>query len=256
MPRLFTPLVTVTVPSVYENGPLPKALAKCSRDTAVALEGVIQDLRSLGHELRLSDMFRSYAMQKNAHEDYLQKRKKAYSPPPGSSMHEAGRAVDIDLSSMGVDLKRFWEIARARGFYPIIDAPEISRSEAWHFDCRGSHQGVYEYVRAGRAGAAMAPYTQMAQSAILALGVPLEKVPDQDVAFVQAGLIRLGLDPGRIDGILGVRTEAALKDAGVAGPDLAGALSQRLKEKFPSSSDVWMASSSSTNRQGGLPTTR
>jgi LAS superfamily LD-carboxypeptidase LdcB len=92
----------------------------------------------MGHNLRLSDLFRSYEMQRQAHLDFVEKRKKAFSPPPGGSMHEAGRAMDIDLSSMGVPLKQFWEIANAHGFFPIIDAPIASRSESWHFDCRGA----------------------------------------------------------------------------------------------------------------------
>jgi len=215
----YTPLEPVEVASIYGNKPLPKRMAKCTPDTAEALAGLVADLRSLGFELRLSDLFRSYEMQKAAHLDYVERRKKAYSPPPGGSMHEAGRAMDIDLASMGVPLKRFWEIAKGRGFTPIIDTPDSSRSEAWHFDCRGSHGTVYKYVRSGKAGEAMAPYTQMAQSGISAIGVKLDAVPSQNGAFIQGALIRLGLDPGRIDGIVGSRTLAALKDAGsLAGP--------------------------------------
>jgi hypothetical protein len=172
-------------------------------------------------------------MQWQAHQDYVSRKKKAFSPAPGGSMHEGGRAIDIDLASIGVPLSRFWEIARAHGFLPIIDKPESSRSEAWHFDFRGSHQAVYDYVRGGKAGAAMPPYTQMAASAIAAIGVTLDAVHDQDVAFLQAALIRLGLDPGRIDGVMGDRTRGALNDAGASGGDPAGALSASLKEKFP-----------------------
>lgn len=233
MPRLLTPLVAVKVASIYNHAPLPERMALATPDMAAALDKVMRDLRTLGHDLRLSDMFRSYDMQWQAHQDYVSRKKKAFSPAPGGSMHEGGRAMDIDLSSMGVPLSRFWEIAKAHGFLPIIDKPESSRSEAWHFDCRGSHQAVYDYVRSGKAGAAMPPYTQMAASAISAIGVKLDAIHDQDVAFLQASLIRLGLDPGRIDGVLGDRTRGALKDAGASGGDPAGALSALLKEKFP-----------------------
>lgn len=233
MAKLTTPLASVTVASIYNHGPLPTRMAKCTPDSATALAGVIRDVQSLGFEMRLSDLFRSYEMQKLAHEDYVQGRKKAYSPPPGGSMHEAGRAMDIDLASIGVPLPKFWEIAAAHGFSPIIDAPDPSRSEAWHFDCRGSHGLVYEYVKSGRAGHSMPPYTQMAVSAILAIGVRVDQVPEQDVAFQQAALIRLGFDPGRIDGILGDRTRGALRDAGVDQEDPVTVLSQKLKEKFP-----------------------
>ena len=136
--KLTTPLVPVVVPSIYNRGPLPTRMARCTPDTAAALEGVRSDLAALGFELRLSDLFRSSEMQRQAHDDYVKGRKTAYSPPAGSSMHEAGRAMDIDLTSMGVPLARFWEIARGHGFFPIIDAPNPSRSEAWHFGTGGS----------------------------------------------------------------------------------------------------------------------
>lgn len=233
-----TPLVPIQVASIYPTrapGPLPGRMAMCTPDTKHALEGVVADLRSLGHELRLSDLFRSYAMQKEAHDDYVEKRKTAYSPPPGGSMHEAGRAMDIDLSSMGVSLSKFWEIARAHGFFPIIDTPDPSRSESWHFDCRGSHDVVYQYVRSGKAGLSMPPYTQMAQSAILATGEKrTDRVPDAGVAGLQAMLIRLGFDPGRIDGVIGDRTNRALRDANVAQvPDRELTLSLKLKQRYP-----------------------
>jgi hypothetical protein len=223
----------VSVASIYNNAALPVRMAKCTSDTAAALQGVVDDLRSLGHELRLSDLFRSYEMQRQAHLDYVEKRKKAYSPPPGGSMHEAGRAMDIDLSSMGVTLKEFWEIAKARGFFPIIDAPIPSRSEAWHFDCRGSHDAIYQYVRAGKAGASIAPYTQMAMSGILAIGVQVDLLPDLSVGTLQSSLIRLGFDPGRIDGVMGDRTLGAMRDAGLDPDDPFGTVGLALKEKFP-----------------------
>jgi peptidoglycan hydrolase-like protein with peptidoglycan-binding domain len=92
---------------------------------------------------------------------------------------------------------------------------------------------VYEYVQSGKAGAMLAPYTQMAQSAILAIGVKLDVIPAQDVAYLQAGLIRLGFDPGRIDGVQGNRTVKALGDAGADMGDPATWLSEALRAKFP-----------------------
>jgi hypothetical protein len=234
MPAIFTPLVDITVASIYNNnGPLPKRLARCTPDTKAAINAVAADLAGLGHHLRLSDLFRSHDMQKAAHDDFVQGRKKAFSPPPGGSMHEAGRAMDIDLSSIGVSLAKFWEIAKARGFEPIIDKPEAGRSESWHFDCRGSHNVVYRYVQAGKAGVAMAPYTQMAQSGIAGIGVVLDTVPDQGVAMIQSALIRLGLDPGRIDGLMGDRTKGALRDSGADKADPLGSLCDLLRKKFP-----------------------
>ena len=233
MAPLLTALVPVTVASIYNNASLPARMAKCTPDTAIALQNIVDDLQALGHHLRLSDLFRSYEMQRQANLDYVQGRKKAYSPPLGGSMHEAGRAMDIDLSSIGMTLKKFWEVAEARGFSPIIDAPIAGRSESWHFDCRGSHDAVYKYVKSGKAGASIAPYTQMAYSGILAIGVPVDALPEQSTGALQSALIRLGYDPGRIDGVIGDRTLAAMRDAGLDADDPLGSASTALKARFP-----------------------
>jgi hypothetical protein len=234
MPALHTPLVAISIASIYNNGPLPHRMALCTPDTKDAIEAVSADLHSLGFGLRLSDLFRSYEMQKQAHADFVQGRKRAFSPAQGGSMHEAGRAMDIDLASIGVPLSKFWEIAHAHGFLPIIDKPDASRSESWHFDCRGSHGLVYDYVKSGKAGVAIAPYTQMAQSSILAIGVNLDSVPHQDIAYIQSTLIRLGFDPGRIDGQAGDRTRQAAKDAGIDLDSPFESLSALLQTKFSS----------------------
>jgi hypothetical protein len=233
MSALLTPLIPVTVASIYNHSALPSRMAKCTPDTAVAIQGVVDDLRALGHDLRLSDLFRSYEMQRRANLDYVEGRKTAFSPPPGGSMHEAGRAMDIDLTSVGVSLEEFWGIARGRGFFPIIDAPIASRSESWHFDCRGSHEAVYKYVHEGKAGASIPPYTQMARSGILAIGVQVDGLPDQTVGTLQAALIRLGFDPGRIDGVMGDRTLAAMRDAAIDPDDPVGSATLALKARFP-----------------------
>lgn len=233
MPTVLTPLIPISVASIYNHAALPTRMAKCTPDTARAIQGVVDDLQQLGHALRLSDLFRSYEMQRQANLDYVEKRKTSFSPPAGGSMHEAGRAMDIDLTSMGVPLSRFWEIAKGRGFLPIVDAPIAGRSESWHFDCRGSHEAVYRYVQSGKAGASIPPYTQMARSGILSIGVHVDQVPDQAIALVQSALIRLGLEPGRIDGVMGARTLDALRDVGADPDDPAGALTTRLKEKYP-----------------------
>jgi hypothetical protein len=72
----------------------------------------------------------------------------------------------------------------------------------------------------------------MACSAIVAIGVKVDAVPDQGVAFVQAALIRLGFDPGRIDGVMGTRTQGAMRAAGVDASDPAGSVSLLLKLRF------------------------
>src|ERR1035437_10275393 len=123
MPVTYTPLVPINIASIYQ-GPLPHRLAQCTPDTKLAIEAVARDLAGMGFGIRLSDLFRSHDMQAQSHADFVEGRKKAFSPPPGGSLHEAGRAMDIDLGSIGVSLPKFWEIAKAHGFSPIIDTPD------------------------------------------------------------------------------------------------------------------------------------
>ncbi len=226
---MLTPLVPVNLPSIYNGQPLPARMARASKDFAAALA----DLSARLPKLRWSDLFRSYEMQKQANLDYLQGRKKAFSPPAGGSLHEAGRAMDIDLSTIGMSLADFWAYLKPLGMVPIIAQPNPGTSEAWHFEFRGSHQLVYDYAAAGHVRADISPYKQAAVSAILGLGIHVDQVKDQNVALVQSALIRLGYDPGPIDGDPGGRTVAALQQAGATLDTAEGVLAPRLQETFP-----------------------
>ncbi len=226
-------LIDIQIPSIYNNGPLPSRMAKCTPDTRAGILAIAADVRAKGHELRLSDLFRSYDMQKQSHEDWRQGKKKAYSPPPGGSMHEAGRAIDIDLASVGMALATFWKVARAHGFEPIIQSPNPGQSEAWHFDRRGSHHAVYEYVVSGKAGRGVSAYAQMSVSSILQSGIPVDSVKDQDVARLQSGLIRLGFDAGCIDGVLGETTMKAIEQAGCTRANAMDWVTAQLRQRFP-----------------------
>jgi hypothetical protein len=66
-------------------------------DTAATIQAVVDDLRGLGHDLRLSDLFRSREMQEEAYQDYKEGRKRAFVAPPSGSMHETGQAININL---------------------------------------------------------------------------------------------------------------------------------------------------------------
>ena len=227
---MLTPLVGVSVPSIYGNSkPLPSRMARTTPDFSIALD----KLKTRLPDLRWSDLFRSYAMQKQAHEDYVTGRKKAFSPPPGGSFHEAGRAMDIDLATIGMSLKAFWDVVKPFGLVPIVAEPNNKLSEAWHFDCRGSHQLVYDYVTGGKVQSTYSPYAQAARSAILAIGQPVDDVPDQDIAIIQSSLIRLGFDPGPIDGLAGLRTKVAAKAAGVTMDNADVKLADRVQARFP-----------------------
>lgn len=224
-----TPLIPVEIPSIYRSGAgrrvlLPTRMALCTPDTHQAILAIQADLAAAGGELLLSDLFRSYDMQLQAHLDFTSGKKAAFSPAPGGSMHEAGRAFDFDLSAIKIPLKHFWELAAAHGATPIIRAPDAAAAEAWHHDCQGSHRRVYQHYAEGKA-ANMRPYQAMAASAILATGARHDLFAGKErEAHLQASLIRLGHDVGSIDGSIGMKTRAALARVGLADAGLDAAL--------------------------------
>ncbi|MCX6312079.1 MAG: D-alanyl-D-alanine carboxypeptidase family protein [Bacteroidetes bacterium] len=237
---MSAPLIKIQLPSIYMSGTtrlnLPERMAKCSPDTKKAIYSILAEVKKLGGELILSDLFRSYDMQLQSNKDYLMGKKKAFSPPPGASMHEAGRAFDMDLNAMKIPLKKFWEIASSFGVLPIISQPKTNVSEAWHFDCHGSHQLIYDYYHSGK-GKNMKPYTAMAASAIVSIGVHVDQFDTkQNGAFIQSGLIRLGQTIGDIDGAVGPKSKSALSNLAINSNDLvsaAVAIENLLKQKFP-----------------------
>lgn len=235
-----TPLKSIKFPSIYvvagKPVDLPTRMAKCTPDTKSAIEAIATEVAAKGGKLVLSDLFRSYEMQLQAHSDYVAGRKTAYSPPPGGSMHEAGRGMDIDLSKIKIKLSEFWVIAAKYGFFPIIPEPISGVDESWHFDCTGSHRNVYNYYKSGK-GTNMKPYTAMAASAILAIGVKVDQFKTkQDEAAIQAGLLRLGKDIGNIDGAIGTKTKTALLSLGITYTTASATLLKveaLLKKTFP-----------------------
>jgi hypothetical protein len=238
---MATPLIKISIPSIYEIGgervPLPARMAKCTPDTKAAILATAEAVKARGGRLYLSDLFRSYDMQLGSHMDYVSKKKTAYSPPPGGSLHEAGRALDLDLDALKMPLKDFWKIAAANGLQPIIDKPDSSMSESWHFSCRGSHALVYDYYKKGKGTNFDKPYKAMAASAIVSVGVKVDKFEDGQVeAYVQSALIRLGSEIGNIDGQFGPKTDAALKQRGMQGLSkdaIGGAVDKLLQKQFP-----------------------
>lgn len=215
-----SPLVPIDILSVYKNKfddpvPLPARMARCTPDMYLAIVNTSKALAKRGGKLILSDLFRSYEMQFQAHLDYVSGKKSAYSPPPGGSFHEAGRAFDLDLNAMKIGLDEFWELAATFGLVPIINEPKKGASESWHFECRGSHQIVYQYYHDGK-GTNFEPYKAAAASSILAIGVHVDAFGDNQVAAaMQSGLIRLGKEIGSIDGQIGHRTQTALEELGI-----------------------------------------
>ena len=181
-------------------------------------------------------------MQLQSHLDFINGKKTAFSPAPGGSLHEAGRALDLDLDNLGMSLGEFWELARPLGLSPIIEMPNADVSEAWHFDCRGSHQIVYDYYKGGKGTNFSKPYAAMAASAIVSIGVKVDKFGEnQTAAAIQSALIRLGQTLGNIDGNIGLKTRAALDAVGVPFSEpqtMLDALEGLLRRMFPMEYEV------------------
>lgn len=190
--------------------------------------------RSFGAQSHGSKPIQSY-------QDYILGKKKAFSPAPGGSFHEAGRAFDLDLRSIKIPLAEFWKIAAKYGVFPIIKQANVNASEAWHFDCRGSHQLVYKYYEDGK-GHNSKPYAAAVVSAILSIGVVVDTFgANQKQAAIQSCLIRLGKEIGNMDGQIGSRTRQALEELSIsfAADDLDCILLQienMLQQKFPAES--------------------
>ena len=240
---MSAPIIAVSVLSSYKNNAgqfanLPSRMGRSTPDMQKALIRIGGDLRAAGGAFRLSDLYRSYEMQLQAHMDYKSGKKSAYSPPPGGSMHESGRAFDVDVGALGVSLARFWEIAAKHGVVPIIDQPSTSIKECWHFECRGSHELVRQYYKAGK-GKNMKPSEAIAASAIVGTAVEVSRFKDQTGVAIQSALIRLGQEIGDMDGALGPKSNAAITALGITPGEAAAvlaALEAKLAKAFP---DEW-----------------
>jgi len=211
-----TELVKVEILSIYKGKDgirkmMPTRMALATPDFRDAIYNIRDKVASVSDgkaQLVLSDLKRSYEMQYQAHMDYVSKKKKAFSPAPGGSFHEAGRAMDVslaDLRGLGGDnwLAKFWDIAGEFGVRPIIREPISSKSEAWHFDCMGEFRAIYK-----KEG-----YKEAAKGAILDVGQQVDDdVSDDETQWVQSQLLAYGYEIGKADGVIGKNTKAAIRD--------------------------------------------
>ncbi|MBM3393885.1 MAG: hypothetical protein FJY37_04475 [Betaproteobacteria bacterium] len=242
---MSAPIVPITIRSIYknrngENVNLPSRNGQGTPDMRAALRRIDRDVKAAGGLFQLSDLYRTYEMQLQAHMDYVSRKKSAYSPPPGGSMHESGRAFDVDITSLKMTLEAFWKIAAKHGVVPIIDRPSTSIKECWHFECRGSHDLVRQYYLAGK-GKNMKASEAIAASAIVCTGVQVNRFKNQTGAMTQSALIRLGQDIGDLDGAVGKRSKAAIGALGITATDPAAILSALeglLAAKFPAEWDT------------------
>ena len=180
-----------------------------SPDFKDALLKLQQLVKSAGGNLWITDLTRDWKTQDKAHTEYLV-GKKPFVAKPGGSFHGAGRAVDLDIQNLNFPtpkqdwLKKLWELALPLGFRPVIDKPEMNKSEAWHYDFVGVWKNALEKLS----------YSEAAKCATLDVGM-WNPEKDKDVVykmFIQAQLIRLGhYEIGAVDGLIGRKTITTLQ---------------------------------------------
>jgi len=197
-----------------------------TQDMYDALKKLELGIKDCGGELKINALSRSWEKQQHLvdlHNADVEAHKldpskpiiHAYAAPPGGSYHQARRAIDIslgDLKFTGLEKKdwvsKLWSVYKPLGFTPIISSPDFGKSEAWHADYRGPWQHVRDKM--GNVTAA--------KCAILDVGNwnPKESPSKVRNMFIQAQLLRLGqYDIGDVDGIIGKKTQDAIRKLGI-----------------------------------------
>jgi hypothetical protein len=207
-------LVQIKVEDIYEGTDyLPDRMAKLIPEAWESLQKVISDVEEYGGNFRLSGAFRTNRQQMKAHLDYKMGKKNQYSPPPGTSMHEAGRAIDIDwrYESLGLKQTKVAEILRDHGWNSIVDSfgdpTKYDIKEEHHWEFRDGLNDIYK-----KHG-----YNGMVEWAIKQVGnYPNKQFMEKSFAFAvkdaQQLLDDIGIDPGPIDGVYGPKTERAVRE--------------------------------------------
>jgi hypothetical protein len=125
------------------------------------------------------------------------------------SLLQAGREVHITLhggQDEGENLYTLWGGAVPRGWTPRLRDPVLEEGHSV-FRFFGPWQAVYDRMLAeGRGHLAFSSMCCAAQVDVGRWGGA-----DTEARFIQAGLHRLGRNPGPVDGVIGPRTLAALE---------------------------------------------
>lgn len=171
-------LVPVRARSIYAEhcAPIPARMGWMAPDAAAAFDALEEETAQGPTGLFISDMFRAPLDQARAHADYLAGRRRfadlkafvasypqlapytpkpktAFSPPPGGSFHEAGRAFDCDMDPkwLGMDQQRFADIAHSLGWRDVVggrfgDPRRVDVSEEWHWQFLGPFAQAFDSI--------------------------------------------------------------------------------------------------------------
>jgi len=202
--------------------------ALVSPDFRDALVDLNNQVKQSGGTFYITELYRDWLTQEKARWEYVT-GKKPFVAKPGESFHGSGRAIDLDIQNLNFPLpkqdwlKKLWELALPIGFRPVIDKPEMNKSEAWHLDFPGPWGNVI--LKSG--------YSEAAKCAVLDVGQwnPQEPIDKVQRMFIQAQLVRLGHEIGSVDGLIGKKTMAALQQYDFEDLTHLDAIIQRLNSK-------------------------
>jgi hypothetical protein len=202
----FNDVVIVQVPSIYKNysAYLPERMAKMVRSAAEALDKVYEEIVEAGGHLYLSDMFRSAEEQDKAHQDFITGRKTAFSPPACGSVHESGRAIDIDIGNTVIGHRRVRQILNKHGWTNIVDS--LTADESWHYEFR---EEKYEEIRRRQGYTIMARTMKQDIGNVGALEMSIKR--EEEIRWVQNALNRIMGTSLIVDGIYGEKSKAAMR---------------------------------------------
>lgn len=210
-----------------------KSACYLTPDANKALHALDAAVSLNGGQLYVTELFRPWAIQDQAYQDWKAGRRTAFASPAGESFHQAGRGIDIDINNLNFPglksnwLSLFWNIAIPLGWEPIVSKPDSTRSESWHFQFHGKDWSGF---------ADKAPDKLVAQCCILDAGqwttATTANVP---VMFIQSQCNRLlqydKTSPYlECDGIFGLKTHFSvmklIKDTGGSIFDIANELKE------------------------------
>lgn len=210
----WTELEAVGIGTTYKtkDGLLPARMALATPDTMEAVYKARDAIAATGGKLLITDMYRSYDVQRQAYLEYVASVKAGHPiakrSPPGSSLHNSGRAIDLSLDDAlkHLTLEKLWELMAPIGWVPIIEKPDTGVSEAWHFEVRGNFKPLHTLG-----------YAVMVRAAICDIrGMTSDTQATTDRAHLQYQLMRTGRTPitSTLQGALSPEEMTAMKKAG------------------------------------------
>ena len=235
-------VLKVKVPSIYpyKGSPIPKRMGRLVKEAAYSLKEVYEGVVAAGGHLYISDMFRSAREQQKAHEDYKSGRKTAYSPPACSSVHEAGRAIDIDAFDTLIGHKKVRDILNRNGWTNIVDT--LTGAECWHYEYRGKWE-KFRKQRAKQLGNSQA-YREMVRMMKEEIGnkagIGISNRIENEVLWLQESLNKILECRLKVDRIMGPKTRAKIREFqakyklqvdGIAGPITKNKIKEILSEE-------------------------